>query len=88
MLLVVHSIKDKGFPSPRAIITSWRYGELSNEELGHHEGRDEDDFVVDVHDLRRAHTGVNPYANEFTLLRWSRLSDTLAIITTKHFLSL
>ena len=65
MLLVVHSIKDKGFPSPRAIITSWRYGELSNEELGHHEGRDEDDFVVDVHDLRRAHTGVNPYANEF-----------------------
>ena len=32
-------------------------------ELRDHEGRDEDDILVDVHDLCRAQVGANSYTN-------------------------
>ena len=39
------------------------FGQLSNVELRDHEGRDEDDILVDVHNLCGAHVGANSYAN-------------------------
>ena len=54
--------------SEEEVTRSWHaevlFGQLSNVELGDHEGRDEGDILVDVHGLRRAHgVGANAYAD-------------------------
>ena len=60
--------KHRGAPYPREITRSWHgelFGQLSNEELRGHEGRDEDGVLVEVHDLGSAHVGANSYTNWF-----------------------
>ena len=55
-------------PHSEEVTRSWHaevlFGQLSNVELGDHEGGDEGDVLVDVHGLRRAHgVGANAYAD-------------------------
>ena len=62
-------MKRERIPIPSEEVTrSWHaevlFGQLSNVELGDHEGGDEGDVLVDVHGLRRAHgVGANAYAD-------------------------
>ena len=72
-------MKREKIPIPSEEVTrSWHaevlFGQLSNVELGDHEGRDEGDILVDVHGLRRAHgVGANAYADvDRDSIVWSR----------------